>query len=67
MFDGILLYSIHYIFLMLGLGIVRFWSFMMACLCTAPRTPVVMAIKGFTFHPSHFKVFIVGHICCVWF
>ena len=39
----------------------------MACSCTAPRTLVVMAIKGFTFHPSQFKVFIVGHICCVWF
>ena len=33
------------------------------CLCTAPCTHVVMVIRGLTFYPTVFSVWMRGYIC----
>ena len=37
--------------LMLGLGMLRSCNLLMDCSCMAPRTPAMIVIRGFVFHP----------------
>ena len=53
-------------FLMLDFGILRLVNLVMACSCMAPRTPIVMVIKGFVCHPLLCMLLISGsYLSCL--
>ena len=52
--------------LMLDFGILRLVNIVMACSCMAPRTPAVMVMRGFVFHPLLCMVLISGsYLSCL--
>ena len=58
-FDGVLVYVFMRDFI-LDFGILRLISILIKCSCMAPLTLVVMVMRGFTFHPLLYLVFISG-------
>ena len=44
-------------------GILSFYRALTDFLCTAPRTPNVMVIRGLTIHHTIFSLWMRGHIC----
>ena len=52
---------------MLVFGILRLVIWLMECSCIAPLTPVVMAIRGFVFHPLFCMLLINGsYLVCLY-